>query len=115
MRFGLMVVAALIGAPVAAQDLPSLSEVTGRIDGLEVQTNGVLRYSPSPSGMWNFSTEDGLYRANLAVGREVMKVAEGCVVELFTENTGCSATASAEIAVKGGDITLLIFDLKFLK
>lgn len=112
MRFRLMVVAALIGAPVAAQDLPSLSEVTAEIDGREVQVSGLFGKHVRPNSRWSLQAGDGYYETTLAVDRETLNVIEKCQIGPAPSEQGCRATVAAETDIVGGKIELIVFKVE---
>ncbi|AZB65040.1 hypothetical protein EBL87_15300 [Cereibacter sphaeroides] len=109
----LLLTAALIaaGTALSAETKAGISAATAAIDGLEIVASGEIMTAGMHDRFPMFREDDGgFYKIELALDRKSLAATKGCDGIL----TNCHADISAEIRVDGGDIKLIIFDVRNL-
>jgi hypothetical protein len=106
---GALTGAILVSAAVAvADELPTIQEALGSLDGTNVRTSGYIGRDPSLDWI-RFYTPDGLrLRVELAVDRPTLEAVEACEHNGWDAVDGCSVTITGAIRVKDDYFQLLV-------
>ncbi len=100
----------------AQSELPDIEAVIAEIHGKEVKLSGRIGASKNFLGPPDilFKSNDRAYRVILAVGRNQLKLIDGCQFQDYQPKSGCGVDISAEITVIGSRLELIVFDIRNL-